>query len=101
MSNISVVDTSSHPRLVQESESVSKSELRGEAEAISQLDRIAPNWRLHLYDGAIIDHILEVINNPRVSRTEIGRRYRARRATSGLAGASPLRGVPLQDRRSQ
>lgn len=94
MSNISVIDTSSHPRPVQEGEAVSRPKLLGKAEAISQLDRIAPNWRLHLYDGAIIDHILEVINNPRASRTEKGRRHRTRRLTSSLTGTSALRGAP-------
>ncbi len=98
MSNISVTDTSSHPRLDQEPESASKPKLLREAEAISKLDRIAPNWRLHLYDGAIIDHILEVINNPRTPRTEITRRYRARRSTFGLASRSAFPRMPLQDR---
>ncbi|MCU1271934.1 MAG: hypothetical protein JWN74_3228 [Acidobacteriaceae bacterium] len=98
MSNIFVIDTSSHPRLVQEGESVSKPKLFREAEAISQLDRIAPKWRMHLYDGAIIDHILEVINHPRASRSEIGRRYRARRSASGLAGTSAFRETPSHAR---
>ena len=34
------------------------------------LDRLAPDWPLLLYDGATIDHILSVINNPRPSRTK-------------------------------
>jgi len=101
MSNISVIDTSSHPRLVQEGESVSKPRRLREAEAISQLDRIAPNWQLHLHDGAIIDHILEVINNPRASRTEIGRRYRARRSASSLADAPAFRGAPSHARQQR
>jgi hypothetical protein len=29
------------------------------------LDRLAPDWQLRLHDGALIDHILEVINRPR------------------------------------
>jgi hypothetical protein len=29
------------------------------------LDRLAPHWQLRLHDGAVIDHILEVINQPR------------------------------------
>jgi hypothetical protein len=32
------------------------------AESTELLDSLAPNWQLHLDDGAIIDHILEVIN---------------------------------------
>src|ERR1700729_3685791 len=34
------------------------------------LDRLAPDWPLLLHDGATIDHILSVINNPRPSRTK-------------------------------
>lgn len=29
------------------------------------LDRFAADWQLRLHDGAVIDHILEVINRPR------------------------------------
>lgn len=29
------------------------------------LDRLAPNWQVRLHDGAVIDHILEMINKPR------------------------------------
>ena len=50
-----------------------------EAKVAKQLDRIAPDWPLHLHDSAVIDHILKVINNPRISRTEITRPSRARR----------------------
>jgi hypothetical protein len=32
------------------------------------LERLAPDWQLRLHDGAVIDHILEVINKPRRSR---------------------------------
>lgn len=80
MLNISGIDTSNHRRLVREGQSVSKPKALREAEGTKQLDRIAPDWPLHLYDGAVIDHILKVINEPRASRTEITRRYRARRA---------------------
>jgi hypothetical protein len=31
------------------------------------LDHFAPDWRLRLHDGVVIDHILEVINKPRRS----------------------------------
>jgi hypothetical protein len=86
MLSISVIDTRSHRRLVREGESVSKPELLTEAEATKQLGRIAPNWPLHLYDGAVVDHILKVINNPRTSRTEITRRYRARRPQTRSTG---------------
>ena len=78
---------------------MSKLKLLAETEAVRQLDRFAPNWPLHLYDGGIIDHILDVINNPRASRTEIARRYRARRSTHGLAAISAFRSVPPEARR--
>ena len=81
MLNISGIDTSIQT-LVREGQSVSKPKALREAEGSKQLDRIAPDWPLHLYDGAVIDHILKVINEPRASRTEITRRYRARRAAA-------------------
>jgi hypothetical protein len=31
------------------------------------LDRLAPHWQLRLRDGAVIDHILKMINKPRPS----------------------------------
>jgi hypothetical protein len=80
MLNICVIDMRSHQRPGQEGESVTKPKLLTEAEVTKQLDRIAPDWPLHLHDSAVIDHILKVINSPRTSRTEITRRYRARRA---------------------
>ena len=99
MSKISVIDTGGHRMQVREGESSIKPKLLAEANAARQLDRIAPDWPLHLYDGGIIDHILKVINNPRASRTEITRRYRARRSTSGLAAASAFRSVLSHARR--
>jgi len=33
------------------------------------LDRLAPHWQLRLRDGAVIDHILKMINKPRPSRS--------------------------------
>src|SRR6266481_2601044 len=102
MLNISVTNTSSHRRVGQEGESATKTKLLTEAEATKQLDRIAPDWPLHLYDGAVIDHILKVVNQARISRTEIMRRYRARRASSqsstsrrAVLVASPVAGLPL------
>jgi len=62
MLNISVIDASSHRRPVREGKSVSKPRLLIELEATKQLDRIAPDWPLHLYDGVVIDHILKVVN---------------------------------------
>ena len=80
--DISVIITSSHRRVVREGESAYKPKLLTEAEATKQLDRIAPDWPLHLYDGVVVDHILKVVNQARTSRTEIMRRYRARRAAT-------------------
>ena len=101
MLTIPVNDAGDRRGLAWESKPVSNLKLlaEAEAEASEQLDRIAPDWPLHLYDGGIIDHILKVINNPRASRTEITRRYRARRSTSGLAAVSEFRSVPSQARR--
>jgi len=67
MLNISVFDTGGHQGPAREAESATKPKLLTEAEAKKQLDRIAPEWPLHLNDGAVIDHILKVINNPRAS----------------------------------
>lgn len=89
MSNVSGIHTSSQRRLVRQGEPVSKPKAIHEVEASEQLNRIAPDWPLHLYDGMVIDHILEVINQPRASRTEITRRYRARRAAAGSTYAAP------------
>jgi hypothetical protein len=43
---------------------MTKSKALAEFEATKILDRLAPNWPLLLDDGAIIDHILTVINRP-------------------------------------
>jgi hypothetical protein len=37
------------------------------------LDRLAPHWQLRLHDGAVIDHILKMINKPRPSRSHDAR----------------------------
>jgi hypothetical protein len=99
MSKYSVIDTGGRQMLVREGESSIKPNLIAEAEATRQLERIAPDWPVHLYDGGIIDHILKVINNPRTSRTEITRRYRARRSVSGLGAPSAFGSVLSYARR--
>jgi len=98
MLDIPVVRTRHLRRLVRKGESLSKPGV-ATIDASDQLNRIAPNWRLHLYDGMVIDHILEVINIPRTSRPEIARRYRARHSTSGLAAPPAFRSIPLRDGR--
>lgn len=92
MSNISVIDAGGRAEPVREGESPAKAKLISEAELCKRLDRIAPDWPLHLHDSWVIDHILKVVNNPRASRAEITRRYRARRGADDLG----FRGGPLR-----
>lgn len=95
------MNTSGHQSLVREGKPVIEPKRLAEAKAARQLDRLAPDWPLHLYDGGIIDHILKVINNPRSSRREIARRYRARRSSSGLAVTSASRNISLPTRQER
>jgi hypothetical protein len=90
MLKISVIENG-NSAAVREAKSLTKHKLLAEPEATEVLDHLAPDWPLHLYDGAVIDHILKVINNPRTSRTEITRRYRARHAASDLAEGEAAR----------
>jgi hypothetical protein len=39
--------------------------LLAEPESTELFDRLTPDWQLHLHDGAIIDHILKVIDKRR------------------------------------
>ena len=50
--------------LALEDMSMTKPNLTG-PECADLLDRLAPDWPLLLHDGAVIDHILKVINNAR------------------------------------
>jgi len=50
MLDISVLDTNGRGRLVRKGESMTP-KLLTEADATEQLDRIAPDWPLHLYDS--------------------------------------------------
>jgi len=50
--------------LALESEPISKPKTFPAPES-ELLDHLAPDWQLRLHDGAVIDHILEVINQPR------------------------------------
>jgi len=61
-----------------------------EPECADLLGRLAPDWPLLLHDGAVIDHILKVINNARGSYRSRGsypprfrsrQRFRVRRKT--------------------
>ncbi len=51
-------------RLVLEGKWMTKAKVLAEFEATEILDHLAPDWPLLLDDGAIIDHILTVINRP-------------------------------------
>jgi hypothetical protein len=48
-----------------ESEPMTNPKLLAEPESTELLDRLTPDWQLHLHDGAIIDHLLKVINKHR------------------------------------
>jgi hypothetical protein len=78
----SVIDSDAHRMRVGKSKSVTRPKVLTESEATEQLNRIAPDWPTRLYDGAVIDHILKVINEPRRSRTENMRHESARRAAA-------------------
>lgn len=82
----SVIDSDAHRMLDGKTKSVTRPKVLTESEATEQLNRIAPDWPTRLYDGAVIDHILNVINQPRRSRTENMRRESARRATTRSGG---------------
>jgi hypothetical protein len=68
--------------------SMTKPKLTG-PECADLLDRLAPDWPLLLHDGAVIDHILKVINN---ARGRTGVRGHTRRA-SDLASRVPRKAV--------
>jgi hypothetical protein len=53
-------------------------------DSTSLLDRLAPHWQLRLYDGAVIDHILNMINRPRPSRS-----HEARQSSPRFPGSLP------------
>jgi hypothetical protein len=52
-------------QLALESEPMANLKLLTEPKSTELLDCVAPNWKLRLRDGAVIDHILKVINGPR------------------------------------
>ena len=58
-----------------------------EPKSAELIDRLAPHWQLRLYDGAVIDHILKVINEPRRSRG-----HEARQSSPRFPGPSPSSG---------
>jgi hypothetical protein len=65
--------------------SITKPKLTG-PECADLLDRLAPDWPLLLHDGAVIDHILKVINNargPHNSRGPYAARFRSRQRFRG------------------
>src|SRR5258706_983748 len=98
MLKTSVIDAGGQRRLVSEGKSVTKGRRFTEPESAQLLDRLAPSWPLHLYDEAVIDHILTVINLHHTDGAEIMRRYRARgaralrRVVTGLPATRGLLG---------
>jgi hypothetical protein len=78
MLKVSVFDAGGQRRL--DGNPVAKGKRFTEPESARLLARFAPSWPLHLYDEAIIDHILTVINLHQTDGAEIMRRLRARRA---------------------
>src|SRR5271154_4354476 len=56
-------------QLALEGERMTNTKILAEPESTELLDRLAPDWPLLLYDGAVIDHILKMINIPRRSRS--------------------------------
>jgi hypothetical protein len=111
MLKTSVIDAGGQGRLVSDGNPVRKGKRFTEPESAQLLDRLAPSWPLHLYDEAVIDHILTVINLHHKDGTEIMRRYRARRAAlrSHRRSRAPrpvvtalpaTRGVPGDEKRS-
>ena len=60
---------STRDQLALEGEPMTNPKILAEPESTELLDRLAPDWPLLLYDGAVIDHILKMINRPRPSRS--------------------------------
>jgi hypothetical protein len=93
MLKTSLIDAGAQPRLVSHGSSVTKGKRFTEPESAELLDRLAPSWPLHLYDEAVIDHILTVINLHHTDGIEIMRRARAaRRVVTGLPAKRGLLG---------
>jgi hypothetical protein len=80
---------------------MTKPKLLTESESTELLDRLAPDWPLLFYDGAVIDHVLKVISNPRGPyRRHAKAPYppgrRARRKLHGAGVLSPSAASPTQ-----
>src|ERR1700683_5503791 len=60
--------------LALEGQPMTNPKILAEPESTELLNRLAPDWPLLLYDGAVIDHILKMINGPRPSRSYEPRR---------------------------
>src|SRR5271163_3501446 len=56
-------------QLALEGEPMTNPRILAEPESTKLLDCLAPHWELRLHDGAVIDHILKMINRPRPSRS--------------------------------
>ena len=75
---------------------MSKPKLLTGPECADLLHRLAPDWPLLLYDGAVIDHILKVINNargPYRSQRSNPPRLRSRQPSSGAVEITASRPI--------
>jgi hypothetical protein len=69
------------------SEPMTNPRILTEPESTKLLDSLAPHWQLRLHDGAVIDHILKVINEPRPSKS-----HEARQSSPRFTGPLPSSG---------
>jgi hypothetical protein len=102
MLKTSVIDAGGQRSLVSDGNSVTKGKRFTEPESAQLLARLAPSWPLHLYDGAVIDHILTVINLHPTDGSESLRRHRVRRARAlrrVVTGLPAGRGLPGDEKR--
>jgi hypothetical protein len=65
-------------QLALEGEPMTNPKILAKPEFTELLDRLAPDWPLLLYDKAVIDHILKMINRPRPSRSHEPRHFSPR-----------------------
>jgi hypothetical protein len=80
---------STKDRLALASEPMTNPMILTEPECTGLLDRLAPHWQLRLYDGAVIDHILKMINQPRPSRSHEVRQSSPRQSSPLFPGTLP------------
>jgi hypothetical protein len=74
------------------SEPMTNPRILTEPKSTELIHRLAPHWQLRLYDGAVIDHILKVINEPRRSRSHESRQSSPRQSSPHFPGPLPSSG---------